>query len=78
MTVTAEDPHLLKRSELVSDIPSAHLCVAAMLNLNAGNGGHLQLPNIVLKEVTAGILGCHPYMSVEVTCIEVILLAVLP
>ena len=62
VTVAVGELHLLNRSELVADVPPANLCVAAMLHLNAGNGGHLQLPDIVLKEVAAGTSGCQAHM----------------
>ena len=48
-------PHLLEGPEPVCDVLPAYLLVAAKLNLDACNGGHLQLPHILLEVVTASI-----------------------
>ena len=51
--VSDMNPDLLQGPEPVCDLLPANLPVATQLHLDAGNGGHLQLPHILLKVVTA-------------------------
>ena len=45
--------NLLQGPEPVGDLLPADLPIAPELHLDAGNGGHLQLPHVFLKVVTA-------------------------